>query len=308
LFYDWRISTTQARLDELQTRQKDTIEKLKAATKYSTTQSLIEKYGGTATSNADEKKGKPTQQNGSTPKTPDTLRQRPQAPQRALTPQQQVIQQKLLEQQRAGIPPPFNQPQLPPKGGLVPPITLAQAQAQTQPSSQQHLQPEEATTPKWYDRILDVVIGEDETSAKARYALICKSCRMVNGLAPPGTKDLNEMEPWGCARCGTWNGNLAKKQEQDVQAKKEEDGGSEAEGSDSEETVEKRAKLKWTQKKTSLVEEPEQDSDSGPEKQIRDETPVSDKEEEDDVAEDLEEEEKPKPRTRSRASKGRKRK
>jgi hypothetical protein len=79
-------------------------------------------------------------------------------------------------------------------------------QGQTQPPSQQHLQPEEATAPKWYDRILDVVLGEDEMSAKSRFALICKNCRMVNGLAPPGTRSLDEMEEWGCARCGTMNG------------------------------------------------------------------------------------------------------
>ena len=69
-------------------------------------------------------------------------------------------------------------------------------QAQAQPSSIHHLQPEESTAPSWYDRLMDVIIGEDETSAKARYALICKNCRMVNGLAPPGTKDLAEMEVW----------------------------------------------------------------------------------------------------------------
>jgi len=79
-------------------------------------------------------------------------------------------------------------------------------QGQTQPPSQQHLQPEEAAAPKWYDRILDVLLGEDEMSAKARLALICKNCRMVNGLAPPGTRSLEEMEQWGCARCGTMNG------------------------------------------------------------------------------------------------------
>ena len=79
-------------------------------------------------------------------------------------------------------------------------------QAHTQPPSQQHLQPEEASTPQWYDRLLDVVLGEDETSAKNRFALICKNCRMVNGLAPPGARSLDEMDEWGCARCGAMNG------------------------------------------------------------------------------------------------------
>ena len=63
------------------------------------------------------------------------------------------------------------------------------------------------STRSWYDRLLDVLIGEDETSTKARYALICSNCRMVNGLAPPGTKSLSEVGRWGCGRCGKMNGN-----------------------------------------------------------------------------------------------------
>ena len=51
------------------------------------------------------------------------------------------------------------------------------------------------------------MLGEDETSAKSRYALICSNCRMVNGLAPPGTRNLADMGQWGCARCGVMNGS-----------------------------------------------------------------------------------------------------
>lgn len=29
---------------------------------------------------------------------------------------------------------------------------------------------------------------------------------MVNGLGPPGTRSLDEIAEWGCARCGTMNG------------------------------------------------------------------------------------------------------
>jgi hypothetical protein len=30
---------------------------------------------------------------------------------------------------------------------------------------------------------------------------------MVNGLAPPGATNLEDIGGWGCARCGTWNGS-----------------------------------------------------------------------------------------------------
>ncbi|CUS07782.1 unnamed protein product, partial [Tuber aestivum] len=199
LYYNYRIGNAENALEELQTKQNDTIEKLKAATKFSTTQSIIEKYGGGSSSPADtdKKQKKPdTPQGGSINQ---QLRQRPQSrsgpqgppqvagPTAPPTPQQiqqQTIQQQMMAQQP---PPPHNPPQ-------------------PQPSSQQLNQPEEATAPKWYDRLLDVIVGEDETGAKNQYALICKNCRIVNGLAPPGTTSLEDMECWGCVRCGTWNG------------------------------------------------------------------------------------------------------
>ena len=215
--YGGWISSTESKLEELQSRQRATIEKLKAATKYSTTQSLIEKYGNTAGApvqkpQSEKPKGPsrtPTQTQRHTP-------QQPPAPTRPLvpTPEQIRIQEQLLAQQRVGIPPQHGKAQ-PPNQQPQPPADLLrrqnlEMQSQTQPPSRQHLQPEEATAPRWYDRILDVVLGEDETSAKNRYALICKNCRMVNGLAPPGTRTLDDMGDWGCARCGAMNGGRKK--------------------------------------------------------------------------------------------------
>ena len=45
-FYQYRISKTQKYLDELHKQRESTIEKLKEATKYNSTQQLLEKYGG----------------------------------------------------------------------------------------------------------------------------------------------------------------------------------------------------------------------------------------------------------------------
>jgi len=49
-------------------------------------------------------------------------------------------------------------------------------------------------------------MGEDETSPKNRMALICQSCRLVNGQAPPGTKSPADLGKWRCFGCGAWNG------------------------------------------------------------------------------------------------------
>jgi hypothetical protein len=58
----------------------------------------------------------------------------------------------------------------------------------------------------WYDRILDALLGEDETQPKNRLALICSECRLVNGQAPPGAKNLEDVGRWRCSGCHAWNG------------------------------------------------------------------------------------------------------
>jgi hypothetical protein len=58
----------------------------------------------------------------------------------------------------------------------------------------------------WYDRVLDLLLGEDETSPKNRIILICQNCRLVNGQVPPGTKSLAELGKWKCFGCGEMNG------------------------------------------------------------------------------------------------------
>ncbi|KAF4981653.1 hypothetical protein FZEAL_2593, partial [Fusarium zealandicum] len=60
----------------------------------------------------------------------------------------------------------------------------------------------------WYDRIFDVLLGEDETAPKNRMVLICQSCRLVNGQAPPGAKTLAEVGTWKCMSCGAVNGEM----------------------------------------------------------------------------------------------------
>jgi hypothetical protein len=56
---------------------------------------------------------------------------------------------------------------------------------------------------------LDVLLGEDEMQPRNRMAMICGSCRLVNGQAPPGIKTLEELGRWRCGSCGAWNGEVS---------------------------------------------------------------------------------------------------
>jgi hypothetical protein len=69
------------------------------------------------------------------------------------------------------------------------------------------------TQPHWYDKILDALLGEDETQPKNRLALICTECRLVNGQAPPGVRTLEDVGRWRCGGCGAWNGKEKREEE-----------------------------------------------------------------------------------------------
>lgn len=62
------------------------------------------------------------------------------------------------------------------------------------------------TQSHWYDRILDALLGEDETQPKNRLVLICSECRLVNGQAPPGVRTIEDIGKWRCGGCRAWNG------------------------------------------------------------------------------------------------------
>lgn len=76
------------------------------------------------------------------------------------------------------------------------------------PPPQAHARYDAATEPHWYDRVMDLLLGEDEMAAKNRIVLICQTCRLVNGQAPPGTNSLSELGPWKCMSCGSKNGEM----------------------------------------------------------------------------------------------------
>ncbi|CRG88636.1 Protein lunapark [Talaromyces islandicus] len=207
--FDYRISKAERHLDSLKSQRDETIEKLKVATKYNSTQQLLEKYAG------EPKKPKQPRNNSGASKRKDT------GPKGGPPP-------PMIG--RTGLPPPptanIKRPQNE-QSYATPTTPSPNAGASPQPPNYPHGQslsppphidepgfapnafpthPQYNDGPRWYDRFMDVLLGEDETLPKNRFALICQNCRLVNGQAPPGVKNLEELGRWRCGNCGAWNG------------------------------------------------------------------------------------------------------
>ncbi|KAL8804762.1 MAG: hypothetical protein Q9182_002354 [Xanthomendoza sp. 2 TL-2023] len=215
--YNFRIAKVQAQSDGLQKQRDTTIEKLKAATKYNTTQELLQKYGGTPQSK--EKSARDSSQQNN--------------PRKTNAPAAGQVRTGFVPPPTANIPgrnQPISLPGTPQnatpssrdKYAQNGPFSASAAVAPWQKSSSpvdpsanfapnafsaapQYAQPGQG--PKWYDRLMDVILGEDETLPRNRLALICHHCRLVNGQAPPGVQTLDAVGKWRCAGCNTMNGH-----------------------------------------------------------------------------------------------------
>ncbi|RGP61511.1 hypothetical protein FLONG3_10481 [Fusarium longipes] len=213
-YYSFRIETLSARLREHQQERAKTIQKLKEATKYDSTMELIEKYGG-----ADNKsKKKDDEQNADK----ESSNKQPSAPGQGPPGRTRMPPPPTANIQRAHSPAPGLNPLEPSAefapnaewfGPPPPPVVPGTPQPQPPPPPpppQRSYSSYSTAAPEthWYDRIFDVLLGEDETAPKNRIVLICQSCRVVNGQAPPGTKTLSELGQWRCMSCGASNGEI----------------------------------------------------------------------------------------------------
>ncbi|RDW66976.1 hypothetical protein BP5796_09725 [Coleophoma crateriformis] len=217
-YYNYRVESVTSRLEEHQAERTKTIEKLKAATKYNSTQELLEKYGAA-----------PPKKPSSKPKKENTLSKSPRNVQR------QPSRTSMGPPATANIPQmnsPPGQPSTPQPIQRSPPLFMPQASPSTpqvRPESpgfapnafsappQYAYGGETAVEGHWYDRVLDLLMGEDETLPKNRMVLICQHCKLVNGQAPPGTKRPQDLGKWRCFGCGGWNGE----EDEGLQAVKE---------------------------------------------------------------------------------------
>ncbi|CAK7566543.1 MAG: hypothetical protein SEPTF4163_004490 [Sporothrix epigloea] len=233
-FFNFRIDSLAAKLKEQQSERAKTIQKLKDATRYDSTLQLLEKYGG-AEIKADSGKGGDAAQ-------PDSKRPKER-------PAEEGGNASTSDRTRLPPPPTANiqhggrrvqtgrskQDTVPTSdraanldGGSLARVTDLSASAEFAPNafgadamphqSVIHQVPGGqyasannvyAGESHWYDRIFDLLMGDDETMAKNRIVLICSSCRLVNGQAPPGTKSLAEVGSWKCMGCGARNGEMS---------------------------------------------------------------------------------------------------
>lgn len=204
-YYKYRVAHSQAHLNELQKQRENAIQKLKAATKYDSTQQLLDKYGGKPQTvpqppgkrkpngdQQDDLNPSQSQRTGFAPPPTANITKRvtsgvPRASSPGISLQTPARRVQALEPGEEFAPNAFS---------AAPPASLIR-----QPSTQY-----QEGGPKWYDRILDVMLGEDETQAKNRMALICQSCRLVNGQAAPGARTVDDIGRWRCGSCQAWNG------------------------------------------------------------------------------------------------------
>ncbi len=209
-YYEYRISSIQTHLDDLQKQRDSTIEKLKAATKYNDTQDLLKKYGGTPTPKAkpagpSERKTTPRQ--GDSPKDGRTIVVPPPTaniPGRNGPATFTNTPQRSRPQVRSPLGQDASHSALGATTRTQGPASPQGFSAEFAPNAfsavPQYSQVDEGS--RWYDRIMDVLLGEDETLPRARLALICSNCRLVNGQAPPGVKRLEDVGKWRCGGCG----------------------------------------------------------------------------------------------------------
>ncbi|KAK7946309.1 uncharacterized protein PG986_010630 [Apiospora aurea] len=203
-YFTMRIETLEARLKDQQSERATTIQRLKDATKYDSTHELLEKTG-----TIDEPD---TRALGRTDPLKNELR----------TSGDCQYPETALSSGRTHLDTP---PEPDPPASLAS-IVLAHLTAAPHPAASglhrrvrtkrrqpaayplPAIRPQPKQHPRWYDRILDLMLGEDETAPKNRIVLICQNCRLVNGQAPPGTKALADVGLWKCMSCGSMNGEM----------------------------------------------------------------------------------------------------
>jgi hypothetical protein len=238
-YFDYRISNTEKFLKKLNKERDATIERLKEATKFNSTQQLLEKYGASPKQkeqpSPSQKSPQGPQKQGQVPgprtgiaPPPTANIQRPQHGQaQPVTPQRGPV--------NVSSPQGPSPPQLPPPDAPSAEFAPNAFGSADVPRQQFAAAPVTTFTQShWYDRILDALLGEDETQPKNRLALICSECRLVNGQAPPGARGLDDVGRWRCSSCHAWNGKekaradvegLVKGWEAERKAKESADGG-----------------------------------------------------------------------------------
>lgn len=222
--YELRIDSLNAKLKDQQAVREKTIQKLKDATRYDSTMELLEKYGGGEVRAKGKKKSKEDTTDEATTKSPGRQQQQQKRQDTGARTNMPIPATANIQRHNMGPSHPGTAQQ-PGTGAYKTP-----QQQRLSPPNQHAIEPSAEFSPNafdntplpphapgqqqyemsnhWYDRIMDLLLGDDETAAKNRLVLICKRCRLVNGQAPPGTNSLAELGMWKCMGCGAENGEV----------------------------------------------------------------------------------------------------
>lgn len=199
--FDYLMNSNSEYIKTLQAEQEKLIEDLKQKTNFYSTQALLDRFDGRVAHPPPRKKsgtGAPQVEEED-----ESIKKQPMVtPEGAST--EFTFNSPVQDQPRTPSPNPN------------PNLQQSNTPNQSQQLFQPQLQPVHAVPyqPQWYDRILDMIAGEDEYSPKTRYALICYNCHNHNGLAPPG--QLPEYTIYICPHCGKENGKPQKRKEEEA--------------------------------------------------------------------------------------------
>jgi hypothetical protein len=203
-WYNYRIANAADSLDGLCKERDSTIEKLKLATKYNSTQQLLEKYGGVAKQKEEDLKEKKNQQQ------PDRRISQPERTMMPPPPTANIRRQSNLNPAEQKPPQPVAPSSVPASSAPPSPLPRVDVSAEFAPNAydvpSQYAPSNVSQSPGWLDRVVNALLGEDDTRPDSRLALICTKCRLVNGLAAPGLRTLEEVGKWRCSSCNAWNG------------------------------------------------------------------------------------------------------
>ncbi|KAJ3795755.1 hypothetical protein GGU11DRAFT_746782 [Lentinula aff. detonsa] len=165
IWYSRKGDAEERTLQQLLKQQREKVEEIKKKTNYYSTRELLQRYDESSPA------ASPVQQRSSKPSQP------PQPSQPPVTPQRKPI---------------------PPSNGTLTRSTVSPALMQ-QLNSPIQSTPPEPPRKQWLDKIVDVVLGDDDA---ARFALICEKCFSHNGLVK---ESVWEDTQYVCPKCKHFN-------------------------------------------------------------------------------------------------------
>ncbi|KAI8959391.1 hypothetical protein F5Y11DRAFT_333185 [Daldinia sp. FL1419] len=216
-YFIFRIDTLESRLKDYQTERAKTIQKLKDATKYDSTLELLEKYGDSGEKRGRHRKqtieggGVDSEQKEGNKKTRQSTGSDASSSRINIPPPPTANIQRTPNLAISGASESRPGSSRMPNHHVLPPSQLPTEEfaPNAGPLPRSYSQYDVHTgSHHWYDRIMDLMLGEDEMAPKNRIVLICQNCRLVNGQAPPGTQSLSELGRWKCMSCGALNGEM----------------------------------------------------------------------------------------------------